>query len=280
MGLRPRGLALPAVRGSNRENSPRTGGAHYLVVPGMPAGDTLVKPPRLGNQRVRLRPARRHDHVGNGPAGGTRVNGPPLASASAWTARLRDNAMPGHPDATGRARPLAADDTAPAARAEDRAAPLVLLVDDDQQAREGLAELLHAAGYRVSQAADGPEAIGKALRRRPAVVVLDLGIPRVDGWTVLRILKADAGLAPIPVVVLSGLDYPEVRARACEAGCDVFLTKPCQPRHLIEVVATMLGGPRQPSPHAVGQRGAAPRLASATSDRTSSAEPHRSRNRE
>ena len=127
------------------------------------------------------------------------------------------------------------------ARASLASPPLVLVVDDDQNSREGIAEFLVGAGYRVSEAADGPEALGKALRRRPDIVLLDLAIPKVDGWTVARTLKADPGLAQVPVVAFSGFDYPSERSRAQAAGCDAFLAKPCSLPQLLEMIRRLLG---------------------------------------
>ena len=122
--------------------------------------------------------------------------------------------------------------------------PLVLVVDDDQNAREGLAEFLVGCGYRVSEASDGPEALRKAIRRRPDLVLLDLAIPRLDGWTVARTLRADPVFACVPVVALSGLDYPDERLRAAESGCDAFVSKPCDPRRLLETIRTLLAARR------------------------------------
>jgi CheY-like chemotaxis protein len=120
----------------------------------------------------------------------------------------------------------------------------VLVVDDDQHAREGLAEFLVGCGYRVSEASDGPEALRKAIRRRPDVVLLDLAIPRLDGWTVARTLRADPVFACVPVVALSGLDYPDERLRAAESGCDAFIAKPCDPPRLLETIRTLLAARR------------------------------------
>ncbi len=128
-----------------------------------------------------------------------------------------------------------------AARPSPVSSPLVLVVDDDQNSREGIAEFLVGAGYRVSEAADGPEALGKALRRRPDIVLLDLAIPKVDGWTVARAIKADPGLAHVPVVAFSGFDYPSERARAQAAGCDAFLAKPCELPQLLQIIERLLG---------------------------------------
>jgi two-component system, cell cycle response regulator DivK len=118
--------------------------------------------------------------------------------------------------------------------------PLVLVVDDDQHAREGLAEFLVGCGFRVTEASDGPEALRKAIRRRPDIVLLDLAIPRLDGWTVARTLKADPVFADVPVIALSGLDYPDERSRAVESGCDAFIAKPCDLNRLLDTVRQLL----------------------------------------
>lgn len=122
--------------------------------------------------------------------------------------------------------------------------PLVLVVDDDQHAREGLTEFLVGCGFRVAGASDGPEALRKAIRRRPDIVLLDLAIPRLDGWTVARTLKADPVFANVPVVALSGLDYPDERLRAVESGCDAFISKPCDLPRLVETLRLLLAGRR------------------------------------
>jgi CheY-like chemotaxis protein len=111
--------------------------------------------------------------------------------------------------------------------------PLVLLVEDEQNAREGLTEFLIAHGFRVTDAKDGVEALQKAELFGPDVVLLDLAIPRTDGWTVARRLKTDPRYRSVPVVALSAMDYPDEVNRALEAGCDAFLTKPCDLRRLV-----------------------------------------------
>jgi CheY-like chemotaxis protein len=126
-------------------------------------------------------------------------------------------------------------------------APLILVVDDDQHAREGLSEFLVGVGFRVTEAADGPEALRKAMGRRPDAILLDLAIPRLDGWTVARTLKADPVLAEVPVIACSGLDYPDQRLRAVESGCDTFIAKPRDPVKVVDVVKALLA-PRRPVP--------------------------------
>lgn len=119
--------------------------------------------------------------------------------------------------------------------------PLVLVVDDDQNSREGLTEFLVQAGYRVSEAADGAEALKKAAQRRPDVVLLDLAIPKVDGWTVARRLKTDPTLGNVPVIALSAMDYPDQVHKALVAGCDAFITKPCDLAALVPTIQRVLG---------------------------------------
>jgi CheY-like chemotaxis protein len=114
--------------------------------------------------------------------------------------------------------------------------PLLLLVDDDQHGREGWAEFFHESGYRVAQASDGQEALVKIEDRRPDLVLVDLGIPRLDGWELTRQIKTNPAWHQIPVIVLSGLDYPDALERVTAAGCDAFVSKPCEPLRLLAIV--------------------------------------------
>ena len=124
------------------------------------------------------------------------------------------------------------------------AAPLLLLVDDDQHSREGWAEFFLDAGYRVAQASDGPEALLKLEARSPDLMLVDLGMPRLDGWELTRRLKASPTWRQIPIVAFSGLDYPEALERITAAGCDAFVSKPCEPARLLAIVRGMLARER------------------------------------
>jgi CheY-like chemotaxis protein len=117
--------------------------------------------------------------------------------------------------------------------------PLVLLVDDSADSRELYAEMLRKAGYRVLEAADGVEGLAMAFAELPALVVMDLWMPDLDGWEVTRRLKADARTGEIPVVVLTGAGLG-AQASAAEAGCDLFLVKPCFADDLVGVVGLEL----------------------------------------
>jgi two-component system, cell cycle response regulator DivK len=104
---------------------------------------------------------------------------------------------------------------------------LVLVVDDDVDARRIYSEYLRIKGWTVFTAADGRAGIDKANELKPDVVVLDLAMPRVDGWTVLRHLRESSWTNTIPIVVVSAVT--SARDEAYQFGCDAFLTKPCPP---------------------------------------------------
>jgi CheY-like chemotaxis protein len=116
--------------------------------------------------------------------------------------------------------------------------PLVLLVDDYADAREMYAEYLEFSGFRVAEARNGLEAVEKALALRPAVILMDLSLPVMDGWEATRKLKADARTRSIPVVLLTGhaLDGSEAQ----DVGYDAYVTKPCLPDALVREVQRVL----------------------------------------
>jgi two-component system, cell cycle response regulator DivK len=124
--------------------------------------------------------------------------------------------------------------------AEGLPRPLVLVVDDYQDAREMYAECLDASGFAVAQAESGDEAVAKALALQPALIVMDLALPGMDGWTATRAIKTDPRTARIPVVALTGHARSDASTAAREAGCDAFLTKPCLPDAIVELVRRLL----------------------------------------
>lgn len=117
----------------------------------------------------------------------------------------------------------------------------MLVVDDFQDAREMYAECLDQSGFRVAQAESGDEAVAKALALQPALIVMDLALPGMDGWTATRTIKTDARTSRIPVVALTGHARSDASSAAHEAGCDAFLTKPCLPDEMVQIVRRMLG---------------------------------------
>jgi CheY-like chemotaxis protein len=108
--------------------------------------------------------------------------------------------------------------------------PTVLIVDDDVDSRLIYSEYLRAHGWLPFTAADGRIGLDKVEELSPDAIVLDLAMPRVDGWTVLRQLRESSWTAALPVVVVSA--SMTARDAAFEAGCDAFLLKPCPPETL------------------------------------------------
>lgn len=120
-------------------------------------------------------------------------------------------------------------------------APLVLVVDDFEDNRAMYVEYLSFQGFRVAEAVNGEEAVARAKELRPAVVVMDLSLPVMDGWEATRRLKADAKTRHIRVIALTGHAEPAHAKRALDAGCDDFVAKPCLPEHLFAKVREHVG---------------------------------------
>ena len=122
----------------------------------------------------------------------------------------------------------------------DENRPLILVVDDYQDAREMYAEYLEFSGFRVAEAKTGNEAIDKAFELRPDLILMDLSLPGMDGWEATRLLKSDERTRLIPVVALTGHALAGASEGARKAGCDSFVTKPCLPDDLVVEVRRML----------------------------------------
>jgi len=121
-----------------------------------------------------------------------------------------------------------------------RELPLVLVVEDYQDAREMYAAYLRFSGYAVAEAANGVEAVEKTRELLPDIVLMDLALPRMDGWEATRRLKADAKTRHIPIVALTGHALAGHAEGAREAGCDAFVTKPCLPDALVTEIKRLL----------------------------------------
>jgi two-component system cell cycle response regulator DivK len=132
-----------------------------------------------------------------------------------------------------------------------RARELVLVVEDYQDAREMYAAYLQFSGFDVAEAANGIEAIEKTTELLPDIVLMDLALPRMDGWEATRRLKGDPRTRHIPVVALTGHALPGHSDGAREAGCDAFVTKPCLPDALVAEIRRLLDrrGPSDENGH-------------------------------
>jgi two-component system, cell cycle response regulator DivK len=123
---------------------------------------------------------------------------------------------------------------------ETRVRRMILIVDDDADARSLLGVYFQGAGYRVTTAANGNEAIAAALRTRPSAIVLDLDMPGLDGWGAMRVLRSYATTANIPLVAWSGLGDDGTETRAMAQGFDAVIQKPCAPDEVERAIDGLL----------------------------------------
>jgi two-component system, cell cycle response regulator DivK len=103
----------------------------------------------------------------------------------------------------------------------------VIIIDDDGDARQMYSEYLRHQGCTVFTAPDGRSGLNKIDELRPDVIVLDLAMPRVDGWTVLKNVRESSLTSHIAVIVVSAMS--DARDQAFQMGCDAYLVKPCSP---------------------------------------------------
>ena len=121
-------------------------------------------------------------------------------------------------------------------------APLVLIADDFRDVREMYSEFLEFAGFRVVQAETGAEALDAARQTRPDIILMDVTMPGLDGFTATTLLRQDPMFATIPILMLTAHVFVEHEERAKAAGCSGFVRKPCLPDELVKVVRAALQG--------------------------------------
>ncbi len=124
-----------------------------------------------------------------------------------------------------------------------RVQPLVLVVEDYPDAREMYAAYLQFSGFDVAEATNGLEAVEKAEALMPDIILMDLALPRMDGWEATRRLKSNDQTRHIPVVALTGHALAGHAEGARQAGCDAFVTKPCLPDALVAEIRRLLESP-------------------------------------
>src|SRR5687767_6291775 len=116
----------------------------------------------------------------------------------------------------------------------------ILVVDDQPAVRRLLGVVLEDAGFDVAQAEGGAEALEQVKSTPPTACVLDVMMPRVDGWEVLKTLRANASTAHLPVVMLTAKGDPQDRLKGWELGCDAYLPKPFDPPELVRELMAVL----------------------------------------
>ena len=120
----------------------------------------------------------------------------------------------------------------------------VLLAEDEPNIVESLSFLLERAGFEIRVATDGQQALDTALEQQPDVLVLDLMLPELDGYEVLRQLRANPRGEKLPVLMLTAKGQRIDRETALECGADVFMTKPFANAEITEAVTRLASGSR------------------------------------
>jgi twitching motility two-component system response regulator PilG len=124
--------------------------------------------------------------------------------------------------------------------ANDHAGAKVMVIDDSQTIRRTAETLLAREGYSVITASDGYEALGKIVDHQPALIFIDIMMPRLDGYQVCSLIKGNPKFAGTPVVMLSSKDGVFDRARGRIVGSDKYLTKPFTKDEILTAVKTYL----------------------------------------
>src|SRR5262245_58531325 len=136
----------------------------------------------------------------------------------------------------------------------------VLVADDDPQILRMLTEVLTKRGFGVDTAQDGDEAYARAVARAPDVLVTDVMMPKLDGWSLVRKLRLDPKLANLPVIFLTALGTDDARVKAFKLGADDYVNKPFKFTDLVARIEKVLGQTRpaeapKPAPASSGLAG-------------------------
>jgi two-component system, cell cycle response regulator DivK len=116
----------------------------------------------------------------------------------------------------------------------------ILVAEDDPDIRLMMSTLLGMKGYHVVESADGQETLDVAQRERPDLILMDLQLPRLNGFAVARFIRQSDSLRRTPIVVVSAHDPAKHRALALAAGCNAFVQKPIDFEHLDELIVSLL----------------------------------------
>lgn len=117
----------------------------------------------------------------------------------------------------------------------------ILIVEDNPDNRTLIMDILDSLNYQVIEAIDGEQGVSKAQLERPDLILMDLSLPQMDGWSATRAIKADPDLQNIPVIALTAHAMVGDREKALDAGCDDYITKPIDLRELQAKLTKYLG---------------------------------------
>ncbi len=119
----------------------------------------------------------------------------------------------------------------------------VLLVEDNEDNLVVYRTILEHVGYQVVEARDGEEGVSRAHSEQPDIILMDISIPKMDGWEATVRLKGHDDTSRIPIIALTAHALEEDRAKAMRAGCDGYLAKPVEPRRVVQEVEKFIGPP-------------------------------------
>lgn len=112
----------------------------------------------------------------------------------------------------------------------------ILIVEDNMDTYELVRFILEKNGYDTFLAMNGRDGVNAAKKQRPDLIIMDLSMPEMDGWTAIRLIKENVQISSTPVIALTAHALPGDRQRAMDSGCDEYVTKPMDLLELIETV--------------------------------------------
>jgi CheY-like chemotaxis protein len=119
----------------------------------------------------------------------------------------------------------------------------ILLVEDNEMNRDMLSRRLERKGYSIAIAVDGQQAVDMAASEAPALILMDMSLPVIDGWEATRRIKANAAMKSIPIIALTAHAMAGDEQKAKDAGCDDYDTKPVELPRLLGKIEALLGQP-------------------------------------
>ena len=135
-----------------------------------------------------------------------------------------------------------------------RSRPVIVVADDDRDTRELYRACFDMSGYHTAEAANGSQALMMTRRLLPDVLLTDLVLPDIDGFSVARELKADPATAGVRVILVTGYASPDLDRRAADAGIERALLKPCLPQTMLRAIRRALRSKYSPPDRRVSLR--------------------------
>jgi two-component system cell cycle response regulator DivK len=117
---------------------------------------------------------------------------------------------------------------------------LILVIEDQEDNRRIIRDLLTSAGYEIIEAVNGEEGVSSAETHRPELILMDIKLPDFDGYEATRRIKANPALRPIPIIAVTSYALSGDDVKAFEAGCDAYVSKPFSPRALLAKIREFL----------------------------------------